>query len=149
MQIIRRASTSEAAILTHIAIASEAYWGYDSEYMAEFKRQYSITEDFITHNPTYVLEMEEIIGFYGIIVNKNEAELEYLFIKPNYIGCGYGKLLWQHMINTSSELGIQRLTMVTSPQAKDFYLKMGCSDAGEVESLIGNRRIIPKLCFLL
>ncbi len=149
MQTIRKALASEADILTKIAIDSEAYWGYDSEYMAAFKREYSVTKDFIANNPTYVLEKEEVIGFYGIIINENKADLEYLFIQPNYIGSGYGKLLWQHMIKTCRALGIVELTMVTSPQAKDFYLKMGCTEAGKVSSLIGNGRIIPKLSYLL
>ncbi len=94
---IRRAKGGEANILTNIAINSEAYWGYDEDYMENFKNTYRISESYISNYPTFLIEDNEIIvGFYGILMNEGETELEYFFIDTKYIGKGYGRLLWDH-----------------------------------------------------
>jgi N-acetylglutamate synthase-like GNAT family acetyltransferase len=147
---IRRASICDSEILTNLAIESESYWGYDYAFMEKFKSIYKVTPEFINNNPTYVIhEDENILGFYGILVEKNEISLEYLFILPKNIGKGYGKLLWNHMLKTCEDLGIKEFEIVTSPKAKDFYVKLGAKPVGEVDSLVIKGRKIPKLIYTL
>lgn len=148
MQILRPARKDEAQILTEIAIESEAYWGYDAEFMQQFKMHYSVTDDFIENNMTYVLELDKmIIGFFGIINEHEEATLEYLYLKPEYIGMGYGKVMWGHLIEVCKREQIKKLVFVTSPQAKEFYIKMGAVVIDEVESLLRKGRMVPKLIY--
>lgn len=148
MKVIRSAAVKEAELLSDLAARSEAYWGYDAAYMNKFKEFYSVSEDYILKNPVYVLESDEIlIGFYGLIINSEETSLEYLFIDPKYIGQGYGKELWEHMIEECKRLGIKEFTIVTSPQAKGFYLGLGAVFLGEVESLILKGRMIPQFIY--
>ncbi|GAA0774099.1 GNAT family N-acetyltransferase [Clostridium subterminale] len=145
---IRRAKLGEASILTNIAINSEAYWGYDEEYMESFKNTYGVSENYISNYPTFLMEDNQIIvGFYSILMNVGETELEYFFINPNYIGKGYGKLLWNHVIENAKNLNIKQLEIVTSPEAIDFYIKMGAVKIGEVESLVKVGRKIPRLIY--
>jgi len=145
---IRRAKVDEYETLTDIAIKSEAYWGYDSDYMDKFKSIYNVSEEFIRSNPTVLIEEDNsIIGFYGLICKDNETSLEYFFIEPKYIGKGYGKLLWNYLVNDCKNLGIKDFDIVTSPQAKEFYVKMGAIPCGEVESLLKKGRIIPQLIY--
>ena len=78
---LRSAKANECDILTNIATKSEAYWGYDSEYMNRFKTIYNVNEEFIKNNPTVIIEDDKnIVGFYGVINNWNEVSLEYFFI---------------------------------------------------------------------
>lgn len=145
---IRRAKVGEASILTNIAINSEAYWGYDEEYMESFKNTYGVSENYISNYPTFLIEDNQIIvGFYSILMNVGETELEHFFINPNYIGKGYGKLLWNHVIENAKNLNIKQLEIVTSPEAIDFYIKMGAVKIGEVESLVKVGRKIPRLIY--
>jgi N-acetylglutamate synthase-like GNAT family acetyltransferase len=147
---IRRADIHESEILTEIGIRSEAYWGYDSTFMENFKSIYKVTKEFIKNNPVFVIEEdEEIIGFYGIMRDDRETSLEYFFIEPESIGMGYGKLLWNHMVNICREQGIYEFSLVTSPQAKEFYTKMGARQTGEVDSVVISGRKIPKLVYTL
>ncbi len=116
--------------------------------MESFKTIYRVTEEFITTNPTFVLEEDNnLVGFYGISINNKETALEYLYVKPKEIGKGYGKLLWSHMISTCESLGIETIDIVTSPQAKDFYIKMGAIHVEEVNSLVIKDRRIPELIY--
>ncbi|MBS5822728.1 MAG: GNAT family N-acetyltransferase [Clostridium argentinense] len=145
---IRRAKVDEYEILTDIAIKSEGYWGYDSDYMDKFKSIYNVSEEFIKNNPTVLIEEDNsVIGFYGLICKDNGTSLEYFFIEPKYIGKGYGKLLWNYLVNHCKNLGIEAFEIVTSLQAKEFYVKMGAIPCGEVESLLKKGRIIPQLIY--
>ena len=150
MKSIVRAETKDSLILTNIAIRSEAYWGYDFEFMEKFKTMYKVSEDFIENNPTYIIRDEDIIvGFYGILIDEREISLEYLFIEPQYIGKGYGKMLWNHMISECRALNIKEFTLVTSQQAKEFYIKLGAKICGEVDSLVIKERKVPKLIYVV
>jgi GNAT superfamily N-acetyltransferase len=145
---MRSAKADEYNILTDIAAKSEAYWGYDSECMNKFKSIYNVSEEVINNNPTVIIEEDKnIVGFYGVINKSNETSLEYFFIEPNYIGKGYGKLLWNYLIRDCKNLGIKEFSIITSPQAKEFYVKMGAIPCGEVESLLKKGRIIPQLIY--
>ncbi len=44
-------------------------------------------------------------------------------------------------------IGIKEFSIVTSPQAQEFYVKMGAVTCGEEESLLKKGRIIPKLIY--
>lgn len=60
-----------------------------SFFMENFKSIYKVTEEFISDNPTFVVEEDEsIIGFYGILNGDKEASLEYLYVEPKSIGKG-------------------------------------------------------------
>lgn len=145
---IRNAAVGEYDILTDIAARSESYWGYDSDYMDRFKSFYSVSKEFINNNPTVVIEEDdEIVGFYGLINKSDEMSLEYFFIQPKYIGKGYGKLLWNSLIRDCKNLKIKEFSIITSPQAKEFYVKMGATPCGEIESLLKKGRIIPQLLY--
>lgn len=147
---IRQAKSYESEILTRISIESEAYWGYDADFMEKFSSTYRVTEEFINNNPTFVMEEEgTIIGFYGMINSDNSTFLEYLYIEPSRIGKGYGKLLWNHMVGYCREKGIKEIEFVTSPQAEAFYTKLGAVVIEQVESLVTKGRIIPKLIYII
>lgn len=142
---IRSARIKEAEILTNLAAESEAYWGYDEEFMEIYMIIYSITPDNISENPTYVIENEkEIMGFYNVVQEGYLGYLEYFYIKPEYMGKGFGKIMWENMVDVCENLGILEIELVTSHQAMDFYIKMGAMVFKEVESQIDNRKI-PKI----
>lgn len=146
MYHIHAAEGYEASELSRIAIESESFWGYDSDFMEKFKNSYQVTEEFIKKNPTFILhENGRIIGFYALLIYHKGSTLEFFYIKPQYIGKGYGKKMWNHLTNYCKENSINDFTLVTSPQAKEFYEKMGAIPIGEVESLLKKGRKIPIL----
>lgn len=144
---IRKSEFKDCDELTNLAAESEGYWGYDEEFMELFKIIYAITPNLIEENLTYLLENhEEIIGFYNVVQEGYIGYVEYFYIKPKYIGQGYGKTMWNHMVDKCETMGIVQLELVTSPQAKGFYKKMGARVVKEIESQIDNRKI-PKIIY--
>ncbi len=149
MNTIVNASPKDTKLLASLEIRSESYWGYDSDFMDRFKKIYLITEEFILNNPTYILKDDEkIIGFYGLLLY-DEVSLEYLFIEPMYIGKGYGKMLWNHALEECKKLGIKEFTIITSPDARGFYLRLGATICNQVDSLISKGNKTPKLIYRL
>ncbi|GAU79145.1 GNAT family N-acetyltransferase [Fusibacter sp. 3D3] len=147
---IRPARPDEFAILNEVASISEAHWGYDESFMNEFRTFYAINAAFISENPTFVyLRDNQIIAFYGLILKGRFCELEYFYVRPDYIGKGMGASLWQHMLRQCALLEIEVVTLVTSPEAKAFYEKMGAVHSGDTASLIKAGRMIPKLYYKL
>jgi ribosomal protein S18 acetylase RimI-like enzyme len=150
MTTIVSASPKDIKLLADLEIRSESYWGYDSDFMDRFKEIYLITEEFIINNPTYILKEDEIIiGFYGLLLNSEEFSLEYLFIEPMYIGKGYGKMLWNHALESCEKLGIREFTIITSPDARGFYLRLGATIYNQIDSLISKGNRTPKLIYRL
>lgn len=150
MNTIVSASPKDTKLLASLEIRSESYWGYSSDFMDKFKKIYLITEEFILNNPTYILKDDEkIIGFYGLLLNDDEVSLEYLFIEPMYIGKGYGKMLWNHALEECKKLGIREFTIITSPDARGFYLRLGATIYNQVDSLISKGNKTPKLIYRL
>ncbi|MCT4566045.1 MAG: GNAT family N-acetyltransferase [Maledivibacter sp.] len=150
MTTIVSASSKDIKLLADLEIRSESYWGYDSDFMDRFKEIYLITEEFIINNPTYILKEDEIIiGFYGLLLNSEEFSLEYLFIEPMYIGKRYGKMLWNHALESCKKLGIREFTIITSPDARGFYLRLGATIYNQIDSLISKGNKTPKLIYRL
>ena len=150
MHTIVSASPKDAVLLAGLEVRSESYWGYSSDFMEKFKRIYLITEEFIADHPTYILnDNETIVGFYGIMQSDSEASLEYLFIEPAFIGKGYGRILWNHALEECRKLGITAFTIITSPDARGFYFRLGATIFNEVDSLIADGKKTPKLIYRL
>lgn len=75
--------------------------------------------------------------------------MEYFYIAIQYINKGYGNQLWNSLIIECKKNQIHNFEFVTSPQAVQFYKKMGAETIGHVESLLEQGRMIPKLRYIL
>lgn len=152
MPMIRSAQQNEHALLTDIAVRSEASWGYDIVFMENFARLYAVTPEFIRDHSVFVVEEQgRVMGFYGVVLHGEGswAELEYLYVDPAFLGRGLGKLLWLHMTACLKALGVTYLELVTSLQAEAFYHKMGAVTIAQTASTVIPGRTIPRLHYAL
>ena len=148
--IFRKATGNDVKPLSNLAYNSEKYLGYSLEYMEKFSAYYNVTEDFIRKHLVYVMENEkEIVGFWGLSNSDKDWELEFFYIAPEYIGKGWGQILWRHLVTKCKEQDILKFQLVTSPQSTRFYEKMGAIVITQVESLLEKGRMIPKLEYVI
>jgi GNAT superfamily N-acetyltransferase len=132
-------------VLTGLFWRSKAHWGYDEAFMARVRETLRITAETIEQQHVYVLEADgQIVGFYALHVLPDRLHLEDLFIEPDHIGKGYGRRLFGHAVEVGRQLGYDRFTLESDPNAEEFYLKLGAIRVGEHESVIP-RRFIPHL----
>jgi GNAT superfamily N-acetyltransferase len=147
---IRPARLPEADLLSRLALRSKGHWGYPAEFLEACREQLTLSVDFIATSPVFVLEENGVVvGFYGLRRAKDAVELLYLFIEPEAINRGYGRLLWEHAVRTATALGHRKISIESDPQAEAFYLAMGARRVGIVASTVQAGRMLPVLEFPL
>ncbi|MBH5317508.1 GNAT family N-acetyltransferase [Paenibacillus sp. GSMTC-2017] len=145
---IRKATIHEDSYLTDLAFRSKAYWGYSEDFMEACRNDLTVSSEYIATSLVFVLEDEDTItGFIGLEQEEDGWLLKDLFIDPKYIGKGYGKTLWKNMIEVTKSMNISKVTIHSEPLAEDFYLAMGASRIGEIESTVFEGRKLPLLEF--
>lgn len=144
--LIRKARREEAGILTDLSMRSKAYWGYDDAFMAACTEALRVPEDAIEKYSTYVAEDGgRVAGYFMLIVEDDKGYLESLFVEPEYIGHGLGKLLWDELMEVAKEAGVYEFTIDADPHAEGFYIRMGAEKEGEKESSVFKGRMLPRL----
>src|SRR6266581_1347827 len=95
---IRRARLDEAEALTAIARAAKRHWGYPENWIARWKSDLTITSDFIANNEVFVAVVGgETAGCCALVLVDSSAEVEHMWINPEYIGTGVGRALFMHV----------------------------------------------------
>lgn len=143
----RQAGPGDAKTLSSLAFRSKASWGYDIEFMKRCRDELTYSGEDIDapRFRFHVCELDdELVGFYALeILSKIGAELEGLFVKPELIGRGIGKLLIDHLRLEAELLGIQTITIQGDPNAEEFYESIGARSAGYRESASIPGRFLP------
>jgi len=74
----------------------------------------------------------------------NDLWLENLWVLPEHMGQGIGKMLFQHALERSRSRGVFTLKIEADPNAQSFYEKMGAQKVSEHQyELDGQLRILP------
>lgn len=66
-----------------------------------------------------------------------------LFVAPEAIGGGVGRLLYRHVPREAGRLGFTRLAIEADPHAEAFYLAMGAQRIGDAPSGSVPDRALP------
>lgn len=144
---IVRAKPVDAPVLTALAQAAKAQWGYPANWLAEWSEGLTITPGFIAEHPTYLaLEAGVVVGFYAVVFADGTASLEHLWVAPERMRRGIGRLLFQHARACAREAGAAGLRIVSDPNAAAFYRRCGARDVGqEPAPVAGSPRLLPVL----
>jgi GNAT superfamily N-acetyltransferase len=135
--VIRAARSDELAELHALALRSKAHWGYDDAFMAacsdELRVDAALTEagrvSLAVAGP-----QRRVVGFATLEGTPPQGALGMLFIDPDAIGLGIGRLLFRHILAQAAESGFERLTIDSDPHAEPFYLAMGAKRIGSTPS---------------
>jgi len=139
--IIEKARRQDAKNLTELTLRSKSYWDYGKEQIEEWREELTITENHIDANQVHKLIKDDfLIGFYSYRPeNQTDIKLDYLFVEPNYIGKGYGKILMTDFLKRIENSGFKRVILDADPHAEKFYTGRGFRVIGKLESSIKNR----------
>lgn len=94
-----------------------------------------------------IVYLENDLDVSGIVIAKGHW-LEHMFISPDFIGKGIGTKLFDHLKTICTENGITHIGILSDPNARGFYEKMGCRYIKEYPSTIQNRTT-PLLVLML
>jgi GNAT superfamily N-acetyltransferase len=147
--IVRPARPEEADELTKLSFRSKAYWGYPNAWLTAWTQELTVTKNMVENWITYVVEVNlKIVGFWGRSPIESETTSPgLLFIAPEHMGQGYGRLLGDAIKKAALERGVRFFTVEADPNATSFYLKIGGKNIGDQPSLIIPGRICSVIRF--
>ena len=80
--------------------------------------------DDILSGSVFVLEVDQsVFGFYSLSSDTQKQRLYFLFVKPSFIGRGYGKKLWLHAVSKAKERGWKSLSFYADSYADEAFYK--------------------------
>jgi N-acetylglutamate synthase-like GNAT family acetyltransferase len=140
------ANSSDANTLTEIALESKAHWGYTDELLESWRDDLTILPGiFDSWNGSKFVIDDEIAGFYLLNrVNARTCYLEFLFVRPKFIGKSIGKHLIEHAIVSCRTNSCEVLNVLSDPNAENFYAKYGSKTISQTESSVPGR-FLPEM----
>ena len=149
---VRLARPEEGGLLTELTVRSKAHWGYDDSFLESARQALEFqASKFLPDFHVYILEAEgQPLGFCSLtFVDSDTVELHDLFIEPRHIGKGYGKELWDYVVNLARSLGFSRLVLTADSHAEPFYARQGAVRIGEKASPVHSDRWLPVMEYVL
>ncbi len=162
---LRAARPAEAGVLSEIAQRSKAYWGYDATFLEACRPGLTFSEDKVRQGRFVLAEQHgsalgcasdaqagmnaRIVGFYELVGDPPEFDLSNLWVQPDSIGTGIGRVLWTHAMSAARECGGTTVMIEAEPNALGFYEAMGAVRIGEAPSSSIPGRMLPLLRFVL
>jgi GNAT superfamily N-acetyltransferase len=145
---IRDSREYDAEALTALMRAAKQSWGYPNEWMEAWERSLTITPGDISTMRLRVAEQAKgIAGFYALVGSGPRVHLEHLWICPEHMGKGIGRLLFADALVEAARLGAEIVAIESDPNAEPFYLRMGAVRVGEVQAPMDGapNRVLPLL----
>lgn len=144
---MRPAGGRDAPLLTALAHRSKAHWGYTDEFIDACREELTYTKEQLEAPQIFgqiCLSYELPVAFYLLEqTSVDVAELDALFIEPEYIGKGIGKILIEHAKTQAANLGIVTIVIQGDPNAEPFYTAIGALPCGTRESASIPGRQLP------
>ena len=142
---IRRAVSADADRLTEITIAAKRYWKYPEKWIHLWLPQLTITAEYISNHEVWMAMAEgAAVGYYSLEHLRDELWLGNLWVLPEHMGQGIGRLLFEHTFERCRRLGFSVLKIEADPNAQSFYERMGARKVGEHHSKVfGQPRTLP------
>jgi GNAT superfamily N-acetyltransferase len=125
---VTRASAEDTQRLTCLCQASSSYRGVYAEAISTVE----VTPDYVAAHLVFLATDQDaqLLGFYSLI--RDPPELDMLFVADAAQGRGIGRLLVDHMIEQSRQVGLAGVRVVSHPPAEGFYRRVGARRIGTV-----------------
>jgi len=117
---IRPARAGEEERLREVACAAKAHWGYEAGRVGEWAADLEYAG-----KDVWVADVGKPVGYATLIVDGELAELDELWVEPDWIGQGVGSELFRFVASRAASLGAARLEWEADPNAVGFYERMG------------------------
>ena len=139
--MIVSATKNDCKALTNLTRLSKAHWGYSAEQLEKWRDELTITAPYIEANEVfkYCLNEQLIVGYYACFyADESTVKLDNLFIHPDYIGKGYGRIMMEDFMARVKDKA-NKITLDADPNAALFYQKLGFKEVGQLATSIKGR----------
>jgi GNAT superfamily N-acetyltransferase len=144
---VRLARVEEAPALSELCVRSKAVWGYDEAFMALARGALEVRPEQIAAGDVWVATAADG-GVAGIVAlgpgeEPDTLDLDKLFVEPQRIRTGVGRVLLARAIIEARRRGAARLTILADPYAAGFYERNGARWIDEAPSNAIPGRSLP------
>ncbi|MEQ8434153.1 MAG: GNAT family N-acetyltransferase [Oceanicaulis sp.] len=149
--VLRAARPEHAEALNQLILRSKAHWGYDAEMLNIMARVLQLDPDAMTAGRAMAgWRGEAPLGVAQISEPLNDErgrvmDLDLLFIGPEAIGTGLGRILYEWALVQARTADCERLVILSDPNAAAFYIAMGAVLVEERASKLVPGRMLPVL----
>lgn len=146
--LISLASFEHSEELHQLSMRSKAHWGYDQAFMRLAAPKLQYKTEWFEQNRVYGAVADRQLAGVMVLLPPNvagTAELESLFVDPPFIGLGVGRALMEMAIAVARKEGAQRIGILSDPQAKGFYERMGARWIADAPSDAIPGRVLPQM----
>lgn len=143
---IRKARIEERDQINAMIMRSKAYWGYDEAFMDACREELSLSVERLLSDNLRVLAKENaVVGTVELVMDGQEAHLYKLFVDPDVIGSGAGRILYEWALARAKSLSATAMLIDADPDASEFYEYMGAKIIGKTPSGSIPGRFLPLL----
>ena len=136
-----KAQVADKPVLNKIILSSKMYWNYPKEWMAKWMDGLLLSDEDFTRQSIYKLQKSgQLIGLSAFMEYEKKYELTNLWLKPDFVGKGYGKFLLNETLKHITKKH-KPIVLEADPNAEAFY-------ASQDFTVIGQKESYPKGRFL-
>ncbi len=145
MRMIIPAEAKFAHNLTEITITAKRHWNYPERWMQIWLPSLTITSQYIeSHEVWMMVVADKPVAYYSFDENEGGHWLDNLWVLPEYMGQGIGRVLFEHAIERCKIRHVYVLKIEADPNAQSFYERMGARKVGEHQTQVdGEPRVLP------
>ncbi|WP_255493633.1 GNAT family N-acetyltransferase [Myroides sp. WP-1] len=134
------ATIEDCELLTQTAKKAKQFWGYSDALMEKWQDDLAITPTSFLDRSIYKCYVDsDFIGFFVLKDMNGYAELDGLWILPEYHGKGYGRSMIEKAKAVSVEKKYRYIELYSDPNADGFYQRCKAQLVGKVETKIKDR----------
>lgn len=133
--------------VNQLIVRSKSHWEWPPDYLAAALPLLRITPFYLHANACFELrESQTLIGFLSLTEGADGPMLDNLWIEPNHIGNGFGRMACDYAFDFARRSGWIDLSVLPDPPAERFYVRMGFRDTGQrVRSRVTNGPVFTLL----
>ncbi|MCZ2819570.1 GNAT family N-acetyltransferase [Modestobacter sp. VKM Ac-2977] len=146
--VVRPATPDEAGFLTELARRSKAYWGYPDDFLAACRADLTVDPAACDGASVRIAERDgQVLGFWRLTPTDDpvRGELADLFVEPQAIGTGVGRLLVTDAVANARARGWHTVEFDADPHAEAFYRHLGAVRTGLSPSTASPGRCLPRM----
>lgn len=140
VESIRDAHADEASALEALHRRSSDVWDEDRAHLADHPDAIEPPHQAIAEGRVRVAvdAADHPVGFSVVLpVEDGTCELDDLFVEPDSMGRGVGRLLVEDVAARANAAGATRLGVIANPRAVGFYERLGFRVTGEAPTRFG------------
>lgn len=137
--MIRHARVAERGHLEELQRRASLDGPLYREQLTDHPDAIELPEEQIMAGLVRVAEQDGTVVGFAVLLEPvdGSCELDGLFVEPDVMGTGVGRLLIEDATRIAAQGGARRIEVVANPQAAAFYERVGFSVVGEAQTRFG------------